>query len=225
MFGFDDVAGYESNGNGISAHGRPRRQSHRRRQVHARRQGIHARQERRPQHAARRRQAQPRQSRLERQAVREQGRRRASSSRTPAPTAKKAFPASWRCKVTYTLTDKNELRIDYEATTDKATPINLTNHAYFNLSGAGSPTIHDHEADARRRQLHAGRRHADSHRRDRPGRGHAVRFPRVPQDRRARRPAQRQARQRLRPQFRAQSTRPAAWRWRRRFAIRSRAAC
>ncbi|MBA7710959.1 Aldose 1-epimerase [subsurface metagenome] len=54
------------------------------------------------------------------------------------------YPGNLSCTVTYSLTNNDELRIDYEATTDKATPINLTNHTYFNLT-AGKRDILGHE--------------------------------------------------------------------------------
>ncbi len=55
------------------------------------------------------------------------------------------FPGNLKVKVTYALTDANAILIDYEATTDKATPINLSQHSYFNLKGEGNGDILDHE--------------------------------------------------------------------------------
>ncbi|MCY7351354.1 MAG: galactose mutarotase [Cytophagaceae bacterium] len=54
------------------------------------------------------------------------------------------FPGTLTTKVTYSLTADNAIRIDYTATTDKATPVNLTNHAFFNLNGEASGTIDNH---------------------------------------------------------------------------------
>lgn len=54
------------------------------------------------------------------------------------------FPGNLNTKVTYSIKNDNELTMEYEATTDKKTPVNLTNHAFFNLNGEGSGEILNH---------------------------------------------------------------------------------
>lgn len=61
-----------------------------------------------------------------------------------SPDMEEGFPGTVNASVTYTWTDNNEIILDYVCTTDKKTVVNITNHAYFNLHGAGNGEILDH---------------------------------------------------------------------------------
>lgn len=69
-----------------------------------------------------------------------------------SPNGEEGYPGTVHCSVSYVLTEADELLVEYHAATDEPTPVNLTNHSYFNLAGAGSATVQDHVL-----QLAAGR--------------------------------------------------------------------
>lgn len=62
-----------------------------------------------------------------------------------SPDGEEGYPGKLTAQVIYSLTDQNEVKIDYKAYSDKPTPINLTHHSYFNLSAGRSKTILEHE--------------------------------------------------------------------------------
>ena len=102
-----------------------------------------------------------------------------------SPAGEMGYPGTLTTTVTYTLGQENELRVDYHATTDAPTVINLTNHSYFNLAGEDTLDVYDQKVNHQRRQLHPNRSDTDPDRADRPGQGHTFRLHVTDRDRRA----------------------------------------
>ncbi len=93
-----------------------------------------------------------------------------------SPDGDQGFPGAVTCRVRYTWSEDNALRIDFSATTDAVTVVNLTNHVYFNLQG-NSNDVSQHRAADYRLRVYAARRGADTNRRDCTRRRDFARFP------------------------------------------------
>jgi len=78
-----------------------------------------------------------------------QGREAAVAFAYLSRNGEEGYPGNLDVTVLMTLTNWDELRIDYTATTDRATPVNLTNHSYFNLAGGGNVLCHELKVDAK----------------------------------------------------------------------------
>ena len=93
------------------------------------------------------------------------------------------FPGNMKVTVTYTLSEANELGIDYQATTDKASPINVSQHSYFNLKRRRQRRDSRSRDHDQRGPLHARGQEPDSDWRTKIGEGNAVRFHDLDEDR------------------------------------------
>ena len=112
------------------------------------------------------------------------------------------YPGNLDVSVQFTVTEQNELKLEYTATTDKATPINLSNHSYFNLGGRTSEPVLGHELMLAANHYTPVDDTLIPDWRDRPGRRHAARLHQAHGDRVADQPDQERA-GRLRSQLRA----------------------
>ena len=104
-----------------------------------------------------------------------------------SPDGEEGYPGKLDATVTYTLSDANELTFDYHAVTDKATPVNLTQHTYFNLAGEGAGDILGHELTLKASRFTPVDSTLIPTGELRPRGGHALRLPTPHGDRRAHR--------------------------------------
>jgi aldose 1-epimerase len=141
VLGFENLDGYLKRASLFRRDGRPGRQPHREGRVRARRPDLQACRQQRPEPSARRHQG-LRQGGVGRRADGDR-RRPSAEAHYLSPDGEEGYPGSLDATVVYTLTNDDELRLDISATTDKATPVNIVHHTYWNLSGAPGKTILD----------------------------------------------------------------------------------